>query len=258
MTGSTETFWLNWFFEQFLESKPDCVLSIGCGDGSHEILIGTRGYAGHVFGFDASSVGIEIAKAAARDGGLRELIFEQRTFEEFAASPPVRQYDLALFAGSLHHVRDLEGVLCATRSALLPGGKVLVNEYVGACYQLYPARQLNIVNRVLSGIDPIFKSASDIQYTVPSIDLVLQTDPTEGVRSALIPTLLPLFFRTVFERPFGGALLHPLFNCLNSIRINDNSIESIALIKALINLENELTTEGVLPNDFLFGLYQTD
>ena len=88
------------------------------------------------------------------------------------------------------------------------------------------------------------------------MEAIAANDPTEGVRSALIETLLPMYFRPQFERRIGGGLLHPIFDCLRSSKINDRSIESETLVRMLITLENELTATGALANNFLFGVYQ--
>src|SRR5229473_3424193 len=71
MTGNAERFWLQWFFEEFTNQRIRRVLSIGCGNGSHELLIARNGYADYVYGFDASRSGIKQASCLARDERLQ-------------------------------------------------------------------------------------------------------------------------------------------------------------------------------------------
>ena len=157
MTGNPDSFWLDWFFTSFLDRPVRRLLSIGCGDGAHEIMIAQRGYAAYVRGFDASETGIARAREIAQTGRMNA-VFDVGYFEDFvnrkAADHP---YDVVMFAGSLHHVRDLEGMLAAVRRQMTDDGVLLVSEYVGACYQIYPEHQVSLINRVLDSINPIFK-----------------------------------------------------------------------------------------------------
>lgn len=245
-------FWLAWLFHEALPPVGR-MLSIGCGDGVHENIVARYGLAQSIVAFDASPVAIERARAEAEAGGWH-VDFSVRLFEEFAAEPGAEnEFDLVMFSGSLHHVTDLEGMLSAVRRVLKPDGKVVVNEYCGACYQIYPQSQVDIVNRVLASIPPEFRAADVLE--IPSIDLVMATDPTEGVRSALIPQLVPAYFAPVHERFLGGGLLHPIFTCLNADRVNDGSPESRILVDMLIRMDDEFTRSGALGHDFMFGIY---
>ena len=251
MTGQ-HGFWLEWVFTQRLQPVGN-LLSIGCGDGGHELLIARRRFAERTVAFDASPVAIGMAQSIAAAEGL-PVNFSVNLFEAFVADPgPANQFDIVLFSGSLHHVTDLEGMLSAVRHVLKPGGRVIVNEYCGPCYQLYPDAQVQLIDRTLATLPEAFRAANHLP--MPTIDTVMETDPTEGVRSALIPLLVPMYFEREYERFIGGGLLHPLFTCLNAGRVNDGSPESVILIETLILLEDELTRAGVLAHDFMFGIY---
>lgn len=253
MTGSPGH-WLDWTFRSYLPPIGR-LLSIGCGDGSHELAIVRHGFAGHVTAFDASPVAIAHAKSAAASEGLTNVDYRVSTFEEFARDPSGEQFDAVLMSGSLHHVTEIEALLFAVRRRLKPSAPIIVNEYVGPCYQLYGAKQVDIVNRTLNAIPDEFKIAPGAQLTLPTIEMIMAGDPTEGVRASLIRTLLPMFFNVAYERLIGGALLHPIFGYLNDHRINDGSAESDMLARMLIAADSELTTAGALDHDFLFGIY---
>lgn len=245
-------FWLQWLFNHRL-SPVENLLSIGCGDGSHELLIARSGFAAKTVAFDASPVAIQMAQEAAKTESL-PVEFSVSLFESFVANPgPPDRFDVVLFSGSLHHVTDLEGMLSAVRHVLKRGGRMIVNEYCGPCYQLYPDSQVQIVDRTLASLPEVFRAAD--RLVMPTIDMVMASDPTEGVRSALIPLLVPMYFEREYERFIGGGLLHPLFSCLNAGKVNDGSPESLVLVDALILLEDELTRAGVLGHDFMFGIY---
>lgn len=245
-------FWLEWVFTQRL-APVGRLLSIGCGDGGHELLIARRGFAARTVAFDASPVAIQMAKDIATSENL-PVDFSVNLFEAFVSDPgPANQYDAVLFSGSLHHVTDMEGMLSAVRHVLKPGGLVIVNEYCGPCYQLYPPIQVEVVDRTLASLPELFRAAD--RLVMPTIEMVMASDPTEGVRSALIPLLVPMYFQREYERFIGGGLLHPLFSCLNADKVNDGSAESRILVETLILMEEELTRAGVLNHDFMFGIY---
>ncbi len=256
MTGE-RGFWLSWVFEKKIGRRIDRLLAVGCGDGAHELGIARNRYAKTIQAFDASPVAIGMAQEAAKAEGLAVDFFVSR-FEEFIAAPPSDLFDAVLFSGSLHHVTDLEGMLGSVRNVLKPGGLVIVNEYVGPIYNLYPRSQVDLVNRVLDSTPEALRLGPDVRLILPSIEAIMAHDPSEGVRASLIPILLPMYFRPVYERFVGGGLLHPIFDCLNGAKVNDGSPESAAYISMLIALENEMTSAGILKSDFMFGLYARD
>ena len=243
--------WIEWTFEVCVP-PINRILSIGCGDGAHELAIGRRRYASYIRAFDASSVAIEQARASAVAENL-DIDFRVSTFEEFCRSEPEGPLmDAVLFCGSLHHVIEIEAMLFAVRRHLRPGGFVIVNEYVGPCYQLYSERQLSIVNNFLKRVPAEFKVEPDAQLDLPTIEMIMAADPTEGVRANLIRHLLPLFFNRHYERLIGGGLLHPIFGLLDDNRVNDGSPASVALAEMLVAADSELTRLGVLDHEFLF------
>jgi 2-polyprenyl-3-methyl-5-hydroxy-6-metoxy-1,4-benzoquinol methylase len=254
MTGVTK-FWLNWAFEDFLKIRPARMLSIGCGDGSHELIIARNRYVSHIDAFDASATGIEIARKKASSEAI-PINFYVDTFEAFVSAPVRQTYDIVMFAGSLHHVSDLEGMLDKTRRVLDRNGVLLFNEYVGPAHLRYTDKQIAIVNRLLDALPAGFKCSATAQWVNPSIDTLLEQDPSEAVRSPLVLPLLESYFDVKWKRGFGGAILHLIFEHLNRDRLNDGSPESEAVVNLLIAIENEVTSAGVLNHDFCWGFCQ--
>ena len=244
--------WLFWLFQDKLPSRPARLLSIGCGDGSHELIIARNGFAGHVDAFDLSEVGIAAAQATASREGLSARFYVE-SFDGFISKPADVQYDAIMFVGSLHHVLDLEGMLDKVRRSLAPDGVLIYNEHVGPCYIILPPHQVDVVNTVIAAIAPEYKVSPDIRWINPSIEVVLEGDPSESVRSALIPQFIRMYFDVRWEAAFGGALLHPLFSMLNAEKLADGSPESETVVGLLIAIENMLMRAGVLGSDFCIG-----
>ena len=248
------TFWLTWLLQEQLAMKPKRVLSVGCGDGAHELLIARNGWVEEIDAFDASTSGIQIAQAAS-DKEQLGIHFYVDTFEGFVASVPTKTYDMVFFIGSLHHVKDIEGMFSRVRACLAPDGLVVVNEYCGPCYNIYEDERVAIINGILAALDPQYKLSPTATWQNSTIESILAVDPSEAVRSALLLDFLRHYFDVRLERPFGGTLLHPLFDHLNSKKLNDSSAESTSIVRLLIEMENTLIKNNVLKNDFMFGVY---
>lgn len=251
ISGGQDAFWLNWAFEHLLKRRFKRGLSIGCGDGGHELLIARAGYIESIDAFDGSQAGISKASALAAEQKL-SCNFSVDTFEAFIARDArPAQYDFIMFAGSLHHVRDLEGMCAKAHSLLKDDGVVLLNEYVGPRHAIYPAERLMQINAFLAALAPEFKRCDRLESA--TVESVKSYDPSEGIRANLIPAYLDIFFDPIYEVDFGGALLHPLFDCLNGARINDRSPESDSIVSLLIEADRALTKQ--LGSDFRFGAY---
>lgn len=255
MTGTTK-FWLYWAFEDYVRHRPQRLLSIGCGDGGHELTIARNDYAAHVDAFDVSSGGIALAQATARAENLTNVNFYVDSFEHFVADPPQQTYDFIMFAGSLHHVRDLEGMLHTAGTLLEPGGLLMFNEFIGPVYCIFPPPQVAVVNAMLNAIAPEFKISPHAQWCNPSIETVFAADPSESVRAPLVVPLLEAYFDVKWKRYFGGALLHLIFDHLDGARINDGSPELSSIVRLLIETENALTEARVLEHNFCWGFCQ--
>jgi SAM-dependent methyltransferase len=249
-----DAFWLAWLFTEYLPKKPKRILSIGCGDGAHELIIARQGWAGHVDAFDISPAGIGQASEKASEEKLNAHFFV-RDFQDFIDNPG-GDYDAAIFIGSLHHVTDLEGMLGAVRKSLAPNGYLFINEYCGPCYNIYDEKRIDIINSVLRSLSPTYKMHPEAVWINHSIEHVFAVDPSESVRSSLIPSFLKFYFELELIRPFGGALLHPMFDLLNSGKLNDGSDDSMTVVNMLIEIENQLQSNGILPSDFMFGVYR--
>lgn len=249
-------FWLNWVFEGLLRRQFKRVLSIGCGDGAHELLIARAGYATQIDAFDASTVGIRRANETARAENLN-CRFSVDTFEAFEERPCADRYDFVLFSGSLHHIRNLEGMLSKVHAILAEGGVVCVNEYIGARHGLYPQKQINLANNVLAALAPAFRASKHAAVRAPELQDVRNHDPSEGIRSNLIPAFLDIFFTPIYERRYGGYLLHPLFDALNSQKLKDGSEESQTIVRILIEMDKAIASHPDYGSDFLFGVYRS-
>lgn len=245
--------WLGHIFQDVVGFRPRRLLSIGCGAGDHELAIARAGLATEVHAFDASEVGIERARRAATEENLNAHFFVD-TFETFIDRDFPEPFDTIMFVGSLHHVENLNQMLAKIAALLSDDGKVIYNEYVGPCYISFPDERVSLINRVLDFVPAEFKVSPDIRWRNPTIREIGSLDPSEAIRSALIPQFLRLYFDVQWERGFGGGLLHPLFQLLNVERLALRDSATQAVISMLIGMEQVLEEEAGLPCDFVLGV----
>ncbi len=249
--GESEAHWLTWLFgRRFAGMFFPRVLSAGCGTGDHELAIAKfRPAVGAIDAFDVSAHSIELAREKADIQRASDLNFFQAEFDH--ADLGVKRYDLVLCSGSLHHVRELESFLQRVSRCLKPGGYFVANEYVGDCYNIYSEERLALVNRVLAALPNEALVRPDARLANATFEMVMERDPSEAVRSSLIPHFLRVFFPEVDQRPFGGNLLHLVYPFLNLEYLAAHDPLRRALFGMLIILEDE-TVMTPASSDFGF------
>lgn len=238
--GHTTKHWLAWLIEDYFEGRTfETMLSPGCGTGDHEIIAASAELARTIDAFDFSSAAIASAREKAKHVG-HPINFYTDDLNTFKV-PQGKRYDIVLCSGSLHHVREIERFLETVASILKSGGYLIVNEYVGACYNIYPKRQLEIVNRFLKHIPSSLRSSKVAgELRNATIQQAIATDPSESVRSKLIGTFLDHYFEIEVRHPFGGALLHPLYPLLNHTEFTSGDERAEAILKLLLEFEELL------------------
>jgi 2-polyprenyl-3-methyl-5-hydroxy-6-metoxy-1,4-benzoquinol methylase len=105
------------------------VLELGCGDGDLSLEI--AGHGARVTGLDVSEVRVARAEAeaAARGLGARATF---RAADLNRVELPAGAFDCVVAHDALHHILELERLLDQVEHALVPGGAVVVSDFVGA------------------------------------------------------------------------------------------------------------------------------
>jgi len=245
--------WIGLIFDEILRRRPRRLLSIGCGSGEHELAIARKGLATEVHAFDASQFGISKASALAKSEGLQVNFFVD-TFNSFIRRDFDQKFDAVLFIGSLHHVEHLNDMLEKVEQILTPDGNLIYNEYVGPAYIVLPDERVKLVNKILNSIPKEFKKTENAQWRNPTIEEIKNTDPSESVRSSLIPQFLRLYFDIEWEKSFGGAILHPIFQMLATDRLKLDDDGARAVASLLAGFEQVLEDQRLIPADFVLGV----
>ena len=255
ITGGVNKYWLNWLVEDMLGGPFERALSLACGTGGHELVMAHSGKFVRIDAFDLSPKSIALARDKAREAGIDNVHFFEAGFDDFDAKLGDATFDVVCFFGSLHHVREIETVLGAVHRRLTPAGKLVFNEYTGDSYTILDDRKVEAINQLLATLDPVFLNPQRPRYVNPTLDAMLANDPSEAVRAALILPFLRHRFEIELLQPFGGAVLHMLYPCLDHKKMTDGSPESESIMRLLIEVDRMLYEDaGYLPSDFHVGI----
>ncbi|MGH3447771.1 MAG: class I SAM-dependent methyltransferase [Nocardioidaceae bacterium] len=101
------------------------VADIGCGHGSATILLAEAFPLSRFVGYDVHGPSVETARKRAAQAGVSDRVrFEEKSSHGY----PQDGYDLVCFFDSLHDLGDPVGAAAHARSALAPGGSLLLVE----------------------------------------------------------------------------------------------------------------------------------
>ena len=226
--------------------------SLCCGEGSLERELLKQGYAQSIIGYDLAKDAIGEARRLAEAGGLTDLKYEVRDLEHSGLSET--GLDVVFALSGLHHLSQLENTFDAVHAALRPGGVFHVHEYVGPDRFQWTERQLQEINSFLERLPERYHRLPDgslkPRVTRPTIQEMLDVDPSEAVRSSDIEPLLAERFDILDRRELGGTLLHM---ALSNIAQNfDPEIaEDRFWMMELFTQEDRLLEEGAISSDFM-------
>ena len=161
-----------------------------------------------------------------------------------------KKYDLITCFGSLHHVKELEHCLSTIKNNLMPQGYVILNEYIGNCFNIYE-QQLDIINRIYNCFDDSLKSVKVSKYKSLSIEEVFTLDPSEAVHSKLILAFIKYYFHIEGLNDYGGGLINELYQLLDSNQFVTEDPKGETIIRLLLEFEKILMEiPGGLKSDF--------
>lgn len=241
---------LEWLFKNFLGEKPlERGLSLCCGLGVGDRQALKAGICNNLDGFDLSPASIKAAQKEAENAGLGD---RTRYWIDDANTIVLEEnrYDIALSFGALHHIKELEHMCSQLRRALKPDSYIFLNEFTGPAHMQYTAQQLDIINRVMAVLPPSWRRTQQVN-PVP-LQSMVESDPSEAVRSDEIISIMCDNFELVDYCDYGGALLMPLWGMgiIPDLFINDRAADKQVIIKLLI-LIDELTAEhNIAPSNY--------
>jgi len=160
----------------------------------------------------------------------------------------------------LHHIKELELVCQAVRTALKPGGWVFFNEYVGANHFAFSERQREVISSAFLLLPAEYRRSFQVEHfgkvqhavLLPDPAEVVKVDPSEAIRSQDIRRVLNENFMECAFNPCGGNILQ---FALHGIAGNfvESDPRSMALLEMLFQMEDTLIDNRFLESDFAVG-----
>ncbi|MFI5174101.1 MAG: class I SAM-dependent methyltransferase [Terriglobia bacterium] len=259
VSGQPEQDWLAWFQQKYYPRPVKRGLSLGCGTGETERRAVEINLCLQLDGYDLSPDAIAQARSDAERAGVDGRLHFSRT-DLNALTLPASAYDLILCPMSLHHVRNLERLFSQARSALCPGGLLVLNEYVGPDRFQWGEKQLRYANALLHKLPQRYRRNLAPRRWRRWIEpyrtrvrrrwqwRLMMEDPSEAIRSSEIVPALEQEFEIVERRDYGGTLLCPVLDRIAG-NFTENEADRELLLEAFA-YEQELIRQGELSSDY--------
>jgi 2-polyprenyl-3-methyl-5-hydroxy-6-metoxy-1,4-benzoquinol methylase len=255
ISGDPEETWLAFSKRRFAPEGGERGLSLGCGSGWGEREAIRLGLCRTCEGFDISEEALVVARSQAAEEGLSDQIdYRQADLNRLELEPDT--YDVVVAAQMLHHIEDLEHLLDQVAASLRPGGLVFVNEYIGPARFQWLDKTEYLMNRILEVLPEDKRLNPFNGFVKERIDrappeAIVETDPSESIRSDEIVQLLESRFELLHRADFGGTLLQFLLADIAANFSPDEPMDVVAL-DLMSLLEEILIRERVLPSDFAY------
>ena len=252
ISGTPECDWLTWVRVHHLPEQVPHVLVLGAGSGWLERALAIKSGIGTIVACDFAPETTAAAEALARQEGLDRIRYAVCNLESEAL--PKGPFDAVFANDVLHHITDLEGLYGRIRDVLVPGGKLLFNEYVGPNRFQYSDERMALINRYFRLIpdhlrfNPYWGGLFWNRWRADPAK-VAQDDPTEAVRSEDVLPLARAFFETEREYSYGGGLLNPLLYEIVG-NFDEGKPHDRALLQFLCEAEDRLERSGRIEPDF--------
>jgi SAM-dependent methyltransferase len=232
VSGDEHRWPIEWLRDRVGQRAFDTALSIGCGGGALEKSLLDLDICATIHAFDASVVSLAQASSeATRNGYASRVRYFAADFNTIVL--PRARYDAVFFHQSLHHVARLERLLWQVWRTLKPGGTLYLDEYVGPSRFEWSEERMRPLRAIYSNISPAARKFEVLpQPIVPD-------DPTEAVRSNHIERYVRLGFNVQLDRPYGGAVLAPIFSNVNWPHTDPS------VLTHLIALDKDMADQGV-------------
>ncbi len=251
MTGSLDGWSVDSIAREFFNPPPARVLAIGSGMAFVEEYLVAQGYAQHVTVYEMSQVAVDKARERVTEKPYAGKL-DLRCGDVLTADIPDGEYDAVFVLAAIHHFSEIEAMYAFMHRVLKPGGLLWFDEYIGPDHHIYEPEVLAIMDEVNDCLAPSYRfdvlwNQTRTQVPRPSLEWMLQHDPSEGVHASRILPLTYQWFDVIHRQDYGGAIMRPFFTAIlpNFDWANPRD-QTVARLVILI--EQMLTRQGVLPN----------
>ena len=227
------------------------VASLGCGFGALERGLCQLGVAERIDGYDLAPAAIEEARRLAAREGLDGLTYHVTDLEREPL--PEGAFDIVFASHSVHHIEHLDALFASVHASLRPGGVFHLQEYVGPDRFQWTDAQLEGINMFMATLPLKYRRfPSGMERGPvgrPSVQAVIDVDPSEAIRSSQIVDAVRRHFRIAELRPLGGALLQTGLSGIAQ-NFDPESPEDRAHLQRFFELEDAWMAQGRIDSDF--------
>jgi SAM-dependent methyltransferase len=234
--------------------RPVNAAFVGCDELNRtEVKLWNTGIFSNIVVMDIAAGLLDRQREKARQEQISGIEYRAVDCNLLVAEPGA--WDVVFAMGTIHHIKELEHFFAQLKASMRPGGLLFMREFTGPDYLQYTDLQLKLVNSLLAAIPEEYRrypDGSGIKETEGRIDLnvIMQMDPTESVRSSQILRILQQHFKIRHHHKTGGTLLMPL---LSGIAGNfERDEKGRGILKACIGVEKELMKAEMIPSDFVY------
>jgi len=176
---------LRFLDEQGVVFPVASLASLGCGTGELERGLSKYGTAMKYTGLDISPASIRGAIEESQAMAGAEFKYAVADLNKPQLEP--REFDVIICNGSVHHIENLEALAESIELSLVPGGWLVLDEFVGPKRFQWTDRQLDLINRALKTLPEEFRTdrSGNVKQAVfrETIEHMIDVDPSEAVRS---------------------------------------------------------------------------
>lgn len=244
--------WYHWLQNKYCCPSRQKAISICCGIGVTERHFLRMGLVKEIVGIDLSPEVIVEGNHQTEVEGIEGLDLQVGDVESMTLEP--NGYDMALSWMAMHHIQDLEGVYAEIAHALVPGGIIILNEYIGPRHFAFEEKQSAFLEEWITRLPSDLRCWPNKEVRtncIPDPGLIAAADPSEAVRSDEIVSVLSDKFKMVDRIDYGGGLLHFLLGgsmwCFDWERPDHRM-----WLERVFNAEREAMIDGWLQSDFTF------
>lgn len=236
-TGHPAYDWLSSWSHRWFAGDQLRVLVLGCGEGWLERAVAKWPFVARIDAVDLAGAAIERARAQAPPNVHYAIADLNRDSLERDA------YDVVVAHMILHHVENLEHILGEIELAMKRDATFIVNEYVGPKRFQFSDDVLDHINRLAACVGAERKER-------PPLQLMIDLDPSEAVRSDELMPLVEERFEVLERRNIGGTILqHLLFGIAQDFPFDHP--KKRAMVELMCCYEATLVDRGAIPSDFL-------
>jgi ubiquinone/menaquinone biosynthesis C-methylase UbiE len=257
ITGNPYYKFEDFIVDRFLVDALDLkMLSIGCGNGTHELNFAKNNCFRSIIGYDISDKLIEQANQNVQLQQLSNIQFVAGDIFEANIEP--QSLDVVMFYSSLHHFDKIDTFLSRVKKWMKQGGLIIIHEYVGPNRLIISNQQAEVATNWLQSIPRAYRKRFKTgliknRITGPGLWRMLLSDPSEAVDSTSIMPQLHKHFDAIYEAQFGTVMMMLVLKDI-AHHFTEHNHNALSILNRLFEEEDKWMKNHQA--HFVFGVYR--